>query len=100
MAGNRYYFRLLVFLAFLSLLICLGNPEASMVPSNILQRVFAVKIGSEQGTGFTIEVDGQQYLITAKHLLLSAPSSSVIEVWHDKNWVTVPFRSIQVEPPN
>jgi S1-C subfamily serine protease len=90
--------RIFTLLGFLSLPTFLENLEASMVSSNILQRVFTLKMGSEQGTGFTIEVDGRQYLITAKHILAASPSSTVIEIFHDKNWVKVPFQSIIVEP--
>ena len=71
---------------------------AAMVPSNILTRVFSLRYGDQQATGFTIEVEGRQYLITARHLLLPAPSEGVIEIFHDSNWVKLSFRSIQVEP--
>jgi hypothetical protein len=69
-----------------------------MVPSNIITRVFNLRMGLETATGFNIEVDGRQYLITAKHLVASSPSSGEIEVFHDKNWIKMPFRLIPVEP--
>ncbi len=69
-----------------------------MVPSNILTRVFSIRIGSQQGTGFTIEVDGRQYLITARHILTSTKSASVVEIFHNNDWIKLPFRSISVEP--
>ena len=69
-----------------------------MVPSNILQRVFTLRIGSQQGTCFTIEVDGRQYLITAKHILGSSGTPASLEILHEGQWVKLPFRSILVEP--
>jgi hypothetical protein len=35
---------------------------------NILQRVFNIKVDGGTGTAFAIEVENQQYLVTAKHL--------------------------------
>jgi hypothetical protein len=69
-----------------------------MVSSNILQRVFNLRMGSQTGTGFAIEVDNRQYLITAKHVIGSSASSGTIEIFHDTNWVAGPYRLISVEP--
>ena len=69
-----------------------------MVPSIVLTRVFNLRIGLETATGFTIEADGRQYLITAKHFVASSPPSGEIDVFHDKNWIKMPFRLIPVEP--
>jgi hypothetical protein len=69
-----------------------------MVPSNILTRVFCLRIGSQQGTSFTIEVDGRQYLITAKHMLGTSGTPISLEILHEGKWTTLPFQSILVEP--
>ena len=42
--------------------------DNEIVNANILTRVLHLKIGEMTGTAFTVEVDGRQYLITAKHL--------------------------------
>ena len=68
-----------------------------MVPSNILQRVFNLRMDSRIGTGFTIEVDNRQYLITAKHVVGSSAPSGMIEIFHDNAWVAGPYRIIPVE---
>lgn len=89
--------RLTLFLIFFGL----GNLStfaASMVPSNILTRVFCLKIGDQQGTGFTIEVDGRQYLITARHLVSKAPSRGTIEILRDSQWLKIDYQTILVEP--
>src|SRR5262249_19327186 len=72
--------------------------KADTVSSNILQRVFNLRMGSASGTGFTIEVDNRQYLITAKHVIGSSAPSGTIEIFHDSNWASTPYRLIQVEP--
>jgi S1-C subfamily serine protease len=69
-----------------------------MVPANILSRVFTLRVGTEQASGFTIEVEGRQYLITAGHLLPSSSSKGAVEVFRDADWIKLPFRRIPVEP--
>lgn len=68
----------------------------SMVPQNILSRVFSLRIGNNIASGFTIEVDGRQYLITARHFVPS--SSREVDVFRNGTWVAIPFRSVLVEP--
>jgi hypothetical protein len=42
--------------------------SAQFVTANTLQRVKKIQIGPTIGTAFSMEVDGRQYLITAKHV--------------------------------
>ena len=39
--------------------------------NNVLLRVRLIQVGDDFGSGFTIDVDGRQYLITAKHVVAS-----------------------------
>lgn len=39
-----------------------------MITSNVFNRVFLVTFGQSLGTGFTMEVEGRQYLVTARHV--------------------------------
>jgi hypothetical protein len=55
-----------------------------MLPNNILYRTFFIR-GSEYGTAFTIEVNGEEFLITASHLL-SPGGSQNIRVFHANKW--------------
>ena len=80
-----------LFLAFI------GEAGAGLVSSNILQRVFKIKIGTEEGTCFAIEVDGRQYLITARHMLNNSTSNTA-NIYHDRQWKSVSFNRIDVEP--
>ena len=59
-----------------------------MITINVLLRVFQLKIGDSTGTCFTIDHNGRQYIITAKHVVSSLPENKehVVEIWHDKRW--------------
>ena len=57
-----------------------------MVPASILRRVFMIKIGSDFGTAFTIELKGLQYLVTAKHVLSNIKNDLAVEVNHENSW--------------
>ncbi len=41
---------------------------------NVLQRVFMIDYKSQRGTSFSIDVDGREYWITARHILTGAKS--------------------------
>ena len=62
------------------------------VTSNVLLRVFPVRIANHGGTGFTIEIDKKQYIVTAKHILAGGLPST-IDVQID-DWITVPVKLV------
>ena len=70
----------------------------SMVPTNILLRVFCLKVGDDEASGFTIEVGPIQYLVTARHIAESLTSGKKLEVFRNEKWIRVDFRRIAVEP--
>ena len=58
-----------------------------MLPSaNVLQRVFHISHENKAGTCFTIDVEGRQYLITAKHLVQSIQKPCAVQMYHDGEW--------------
>lgn len=57
-----------------------------MISTNILLRTFHIKYGEGTGTCFTIDVDGKQYLVTAKHVVDRFPQEGVIDLYHDGDW--------------
>ena len=75
------------------------------VTANVLLRVFPLRIGSWFGTGFTIEIDHRQYIVTAKHILagdlpietakhiLARDLPGAIEVQLDE-WTTVSVKLV------
>jgi hypothetical protein len=70
-----------------------------MVPSNIFQRVLHLRVGLQIATGFTIEVDERQYLVTAKHVVAGPSLAGGIDIFHDRDWITnIPYQAVIVEP--
>lgn len=59
-----------------------------MVPSDILYRTFFIK-AEEYGTAFTVDVDGHEYLVTAKHLLDQSKDPITLQLFHSEKWHTL-----------
>jgi hypothetical protein len=60
-----------------------------MITSNALQRTLHIKHGESSATGFAIDYDGRQYLITAKHVVeggFDVARPATIEIFHDNRW--------------
>jgi S1-C subfamily serine protease len=57
-----------------------------VVSSNVLQRTFELKYGSKTGTSFTMDVEGRQYLITARHMVAGIKKDGQIEIKKDGQW--------------
>jgi hypothetical protein len=67
---------------------------AQVPTSNVLYRVLRIKTATSTGSAFTIEVDGRQYLITARHLLTGFGSEGEIELWMEGRWSRTRARAI------
>ena len=57
-----------------------------MITSNVVHRVFRIRYGGSAGTGFTIEVEGREYLVTAKHVVQLLGGSDEIDVFSNGDW--------------
>ena len=55
-----------------------------MITANVICRTFFIKSGNSLGTAFTIDRNGTQYLVTARHVTRGAVSR--VEVFHDGQW--------------
>jgi len=64
-----------------------------MITTDILQRVVKVKYESSLGTGFTLDIKGKQFLISAKHIFKNLKHENGIEFFRDGEW-----KRIKVEP--
>jgi hypothetical protein len=75
---------------------CLAGTAAwAQIPtSNVLYRVLRIRTPTATGSAFTIEVDGKQYLITARHVLGSFGGEGEIELWLDRRWSRIRARAI------
>jgi S1-C subfamily serine protease len=59
-----------------------------MITSNVIHRVFRIKVGAAEATAFTIDVDDREYLVTAKHVAESVKSEQDIELFANGRWAT------------
>jgi len=76
-------------------------PSYGQVTSNVLRRTLLIQSPSGLGTAFTIEVDGRQYLITAKHVVGDLPneSESTIQILRKNGWSPVKVRIFKCDDP-
>lgn len=51
-----------------------------MITANVYTRVLLVTFGDSLGTGFTIEVDGRQYLVTARHVATGPKANGPLRI--------------------
>jgi len=80
--------------ALLALSLSAAAGWAQVPTSNVLYRVLRIKTATSTGSAFTIEVDGKQYLITARHLLEGFGNEGEIELWIEGRWSRIGARAI------
>lgn len=80
--------------ALLALFIAIPLAQAQVPTSNVLYRVLRIRTPESTGSAFTIEVDGRQYLITARHLLRGFGSEGEVELWMEGRWSRFGARAI------
>ena len=59
-----------------------------MITSNVIHRTFRLKWGDGVGTCFTIDVEGRQYIVTARHVVpnLQVGAAARVELLHEGRW--------------
>lgn len=57
-----------------------------MITTNVYVRVFRIRVGDGEGTAFAIDVDGRQYLVSAKHVVSGVSGHAVIGIFHERSW--------------
>ena len=57
-----------------------------MITANVIYRVFRLKVGLETGAAFTVEEDGKEYLVTARHIAHTLQGTNEIEIFKDGVW--------------
>src|SRR3712207_2623859 len=70
----------------------------SMITTNVFQRTFRISYGAEFGTCFTIDAEGKQYLITAKHIVEGISDSDSVEIFYDNSWHTLDIMVVGEAP--
>lgn len=66
-----------------------------MIPNNIIQRTIFVNLGDDIGSAFTIEKNGKQYLISARHVFETVDNNQEIKinVFHNDSWKPLTCRA-------
>jgi len=71
----------------------------AQVTSNVIYRVFLIKGPAEAGSAFTIEVDGRQYLVTAKHVVKGMKEDDVIQIRRNDQWSSLAVKVFRCDDP-
>lgn len=90
-------------LAFLFLLL----PLCTVMPRNlhaqvtlgVATRVLGIRVPSGIGTAFTMDVDGRQYLITAKHVVAGLKQNDSVEITKDGQWSQIKVNIFRCDDP-
>lgn len=69
-----------------------------MITANVIHRVFRIAVAERTGTAFAIDIDGRQYLITARHVADSLSGPSQIQVFRQGAWSALPVSVIGHAP--
>jgi S1-C subfamily serine protease len=64
----------------------------------VINRVFLIS-ATETGTAFTIEVDGRQYLVTAKHIVKGLREDDKIQIRKNDQWSPLPVKIFRCDDP-
>jgi len=98
--------QILRYLAIALLLFVVTIPPSlnAQVTSNVLERVLKVRVNAgtpNEGTAtaFTIDVDGHEYLITAKHVVVGLKEKDKIDVFMDDDWKRLSVQIFRCDDP-
>ena len=67
-----------------------------MVTNNVIQRVLNIRIDNSQGSAFTIERGGRQYLVTARHVVEGIEAARRIAIVFENQWRDIDFNIVGV----
>jgi len=56
-----------------------------MIPTDVLGRVLFLRVEDSTATGFVIDVDGKQYLVTARHFAEAVCAQSPLLILFEDN---------------
>ncbi|MBZ0304076.1 MAG: serine protease [Anaerolineae bacterium] len=71
-----------------------------MITSNILQRTLFIGHQGSLGTGFTVDQDDRQYLVTARHVVGNIRDGDIVDIYHDNQWKQTEVKRIEVPRPD
>ena len=62
-----------------------------------LQRVFQIRSGSQSGTGFALDINSRQYLVTALHVAEHAANTASLDIHHNGAWAAFPVNVVGID---
>lgn len=68
-----------------------------MISTNILYRVFYIRVGSSLGASFVMERSGKQYLVTARHVLQDLSQEMDISIFWKREWCKLSTTLVDVK---
>lgn len=60
-----------------------------MITANAIHRVFRIESDSQIGSSFAVDVDGKQYLVTARHLVSALSGTAQVGIFANGAWNAV-----------
>jgi hypothetical protein len=90
---------------YLPLLFILASPRTNaQVTSNVFERVLDIRVNAgtpheETATAFTVDVDGREYLLTAKHVVQSPKDEDTIDVFINDAWLPLGVKIFRCDDP-
>lgn len=88
-----------ILLCVLSILCCYVVDLSAQITSNVYVRVLKIKVGDTMGTSFTMDIDGRQYLITAKHIVKNLNQEGSIEIDKNNQWSPISVKVLKCLDP-
>ncbi len=77
----------------------LSQTAVGQVTSNVLRRVLRVQTAHGEGTAFTLDVDGRQYVITAKHVVAGLAEDDNLNVRRNDKWESIHVKIFRCDDP-
>jgi S1-C subfamily serine protease len=91
-------------LCVLSVAILVQQSAQGQVTANVFERVLNVRVNAgtpreATATAFTIDVDGREYLITAKHVVAGLKEDDKIDIYQNDKWASLPVKIFRCDDP-
>lgn len=65
-----------------------------MITSNVIHRVFRIRYKNSGTTGFTLEIEGREYVVTAKHVVGGFCDGESLDVFASGSWRSCAARCV------
>jgi hypothetical protein len=67
-----------------------------VITTNVFHRVFNIQHGNGSGTCFTVDLDGRQYLVTARHVVEGIRDGGNVGIFFQGRWVEFPVQVVGI----